>query len=162
MVLVEFCLKITAIDGVGMRVSMVVNLPSRGPQSLDRGPRHVISPAPIGPGSHHGLARLPALGVQKRLGVVILALPVIVQGEGKSPVIIIEEGGFCGRAGSSGGPINRRDHDVAPGGGEKSRSCPGIVGRRNSGPVGSDGNRTTGTHVNAQGDLPVIHEGVNR
>jgi len=123
LILAEFVGPVAADERVGMVVGMVEDVPPGGAERLEGRPRHVIGPPAVGPARHHRRTRLPSLGVQKRLGVVILRLAPVVEGQGIGPVVIVVQRGFGGRTRASRRPINGGGDDADAGRGESGGAC---------------------------------------
>jgi hypothetical protein len=166
LVLAQFSGDVGASHRVRVVVGMVQDVPPRRPQGLRGGPIHIVIAAPrrpssIGPGSYNRRCRFPAQRVQKWFCVFVLGQSAVIEGERVSPMVIIEKRGLGGRARAARGPVDRRNRDVGPGGREGGRPGGGTVGDRHGCPVGGDGNRRAGSHVDDKGDLAVVHQGRN-
>ena len=154
-------------QGVGVVEGMVKDVPTRRPQGLQGGPGHPIGVAGsglVGPGADDRRGGPPLVAVDVQVGVHdgfavdILGLPVVVEGERISPVVVVVEGSLRGRAGSTCGPIDGGDDDGRTGSGEEGRAGGGAISGRNSRPVGGDSHGGTSADVDHQCDLAVVHE----
>jgi hypothetical protein len=123
LVLAEFVGPVATGKRIGMVVGMVEDVPPGGAERLEGRPGHVIGPPTVGPARHHRQTRLPALGVQKRLGVVILRLAPVVEGQGIGPVVVVVQRGFGGHTRTARSPIDGGGDDANAGRGESGGAC---------------------------------------
>jgi hypothetical protein len=159
LILAEFVGPVAAGERVGMVVGMVEDVPPGGAERLEGRPGHVIVPPAVGPARHHRRTRLPSLGVQKRLGVVILRLAPVVEGQGIGPMVVVVDRGFRGGARAAGRPIHGGRDDTDTGRGEHGGAGGGVIGGSDTNTISRDGDGRASADVEYEGDLVAVDQG---